>query len=139
MYLQISLAYLHIGNLHIIEYLRALMKTKFYSLQHTVSAVIMMLMLAWLTVSIPFVYQSQQAAIEQTSKQSSQSDKDDNNPFTNTTEEKAPSNTTINEEFLHHHEELTHPSADILTHYNDHTFSVYVAFHGELISPPPEL
>ena len=114
------------------------MTKKFYSLQHTVSAIAMVLTLAWLTVSTPFVYSAQQIAIEQSTKHNSTNDNDDN-PFANTTEEKAPSSVTLNEEFLHHHEEHVSLTADVLKHYKDHTVALYIAFHGELISPPPEI
>ena len=110
-----------------------------------VSCIFMMLTLAWLTVSLPFVNGAQQ-----NSKQSSSSgittpidaeDDDSNNPFANTTEEKTSSNfNSISEEYLHdvHHSfelYVTVPSLE----YKVENVSTYIAFHGELISPPPDV
>lgn len=99
----------------------------------------MIMALLWLTVSLPFVYKAQkeQATITQNNSNSHDQQRDDNgNPLANTTEEKVP--TAPTEEYLHHENEPAHNWINILRHYIDHTVPVYVAFHGELISPPPK-
>lgn len=98
--------------------------------------------LIWLTVSIPFVYKGQQRLKEiekAESAKASKSNSEENNPFANTTEEKTPSTNSLAEEYLHHTEEQNHNNS-IATHTFTHADeSLYIAFHGELISPPPDL
>jgi hypothetical protein len=114
-----------------------------YSLKHSISSVMMILALLWLTISLPFVYAAQQQLALQTAVNSSKDDagsskNDNSNPFSNTTEEKAPGNSTISEEYLHGHNEHIELAEPRLNHVHYHFYNVYVAFHGELISPPPE-
>lgn len=112
-----------------------------YNTRHILSSVVMIVTLVWLTVSLPLVTKYQQAAIAvKTSSNADDSEKKDNsNPFASTTEEKNPgSNNTIAEEFLHEsgfHSELL----PLPVKYNKCTHAAeYVAYHGELLSPPPE-
>lgn len=101
----------------------------------------MMLTLAWLTVSLPFVNSARQSVQQtKTSSVPANQEDDNDNPFANTTEEKAPgSGNTIAEEYLHDHYSCEHyitvPSAE----YKVEHVSTYIAFHGELISPPPDV
>lgn len=70
-----------------------------------------------------------------------QQEEADCNPFANTTEEKTESSTSLSfsEEYLHeHHEQLTNLD-DILKHAKCGHSALYIAFHGELLSPPPEV
>ena len=97
----------------------------------------MAMTLLWLTISIPFVYAAQQKQAELVKTTHSQND-DSSNPFANTTEEKAPSSVNLSEEYLHHHNEITQLTDIKLQHTHFHSYDVYVAFHGELLSPPPE-
>jgi hypothetical protein len=109
-----------------------------------VSSIFMVLTLAWLTVSLPFVNASQQQAAE-IQKSASTDNKpeanDDDNSFANNTTEEKTSNSvnTLSEEYLHdtHSAEyyVTVPS----TEYKVEHVSTYIAFHGELISPPPDV
>lgn len=112
------------------------------------SGIFMMLVLVWLTVSTPFVnaFQMKMADREaQLHKDCGDSCKgasnSDCNPFANTTEEKTESSAslTFSEEYLHeHHEHLT-TLDDILQHARHGHSDLYIAFHGELLSPPPEV
>ncbi len=102
----------------------------------------MMVALLWLTVSTPFVFAAWQKAAE-TSKTAQQQPpladaEEDSNPFSNNnTEEKAPSSNTFSEEFLHEQIE-NHCFFSITSAYNKHAdASTYIAFHGELLVPPP--
>ena len=111
-----------------------------YKLKNIVSAVFMILTLVWLTVSTPFVNASQQQ--EQISSLTLPADEEvpgseDNNPFSNTTEEKTESGSSNLSEYLHNIHELTHPAGLLHQHDCTHHASVYVAFHGELLCPPP--
>jgi hypothetical protein len=103
----------------------------------------MILMLIWLTVSAPFIVPDQQkntnssvglslADLPDTNEDS------DINPFSNTTEEKPESGSSSLNEYLHHADELILNSTSLLRFYNWHASELYIAFHGELLSPPPE-
>ena len=113
------------------------------------SGIFMMLVLLWLTVSAPFVtsFQMQVAEREKAMHKdcgSSCKEKEETtacNPFANTTEEKTESSTSItfSEEYLHDHYETIHTLDDLLKHDNCGHSALYIAFHGELLSPPPEV
>ena len=75
-----------------------------YNTRHILSSVMMIMTLAWLTVSLPLVTKYQQAtiAVKTSSNGDDSKKKDNSNPFASTTEEKNPgSSNTIAEEFLH--------------------------------------
>ncbi len=72
-------------------------------------------------------------------KQSSATDKEDCNPLANTTEEKTPPTNTLTEEYLHHTEENNENAYAVNNNYNHSDESLYIAFHGELLSPPPDI
>lgn len=106
-----------------------------------VSSILMMLTLAWLTVSLPFVTSSQKTAQSTTTSTSNNNDcndEDTDNPFSNTTEEKSSNSTSLSEEFLHDTHSSEHYLAVPSTEYKVEHASIYIAFHGELISPPPD-
>ena len=102
----------------------------------------MILALLWLTISIPFVYASQQELAKESksiSKSSplSSNEEESSNPFSNSTEEKTPSSSSLTEEFLHDHH-----VADLFFSVNKVFYAcedagTYIAFHGELLVPPP--
>ena len=112
-----------------------------YNTRQILSSAMMIMTLVWLTVSLPVVTKYQRVAIPvKTSSTTDKGDKESNNPFANTTEEKNPtSSNTIAEEFLH--ESYTHTEhLPLPVKYNKCTHpAVYVAYHGELLSPPPEV
>jgi hypothetical protein len=99
--------------------------------------------LLWLTISLPFVFEAQQQLqkqhlIDNTFPGTAQEESgDDCNPFGNNTEEKTESSSNSLSEYLHHIDELHHLTALAHKHNCSHSFSVYVAFHGELLTPPP--
>ena len=101
----------------------------------------MILALAWLTVSIPFVYAAQQkvaaeiAASDKTDKINCDSD---NNPFANTTEEKTPSGPNTLSEYLHDTHAADHQVVAQRMHIHHIQVATYIAFHGELTGPPPK-
>lgn len=103
----------------------------------------MLASLIWLTMSLPFVYEAQQQLSKEKIAASSAapSDKQDaNNPFANTTEEKAPTNVNpIAEEYLHHTDFSSYYFPIHISHNKSGDVATYTAFHGELLSPPPDL
>lgn len=121
------------------------MKTKgrTYNFLHLVSAVLMILALLWLTISAPFVYAGQQQIAKQnkTEKPAAPltcSDEDGTNPFGNNTEEKAPTNgSSFSEEYLHDHLKDEYFFSIISQYDKCENAGTYVAYHGELLVPPP--
>jgi hypothetical protein len=118
-----------------------------YSFFQLASAVFMITALLWLTVSTPFVYQFQQKQIEQNkiakSELSSVADtnnEEESNPFGNTTEEKnSSSSNTLTEEYLHELHLHTHFFSIVSSEHQCHHQDTYIAFHGELDVPPPDV
>ena len=102
-------------------------------------AVFMIVSLLWLTVSLPFANAEQQQfkAYSQATTDEESPGSDENNPFGNNTEEKAESGSTSISEYLHHIHEFDHPAGELHKHDCSHSYDVYVAFHGELLCPPP--
>ncbi|MCG2613897.1 hypothetical protein LZZ85_06375 [Terrimonas sp. NA20] len=96
-------------------------------------SILMIMMLLWLTISAPFVGASMQLKAKTEKKGNSTS------PLAGSEEEKVSSSpsSTANE-YLHENEELQHASTTIVTSYRTHHITAYIAFHGELVSPPPK-
>ena len=126
------------------KYFRLLMKsTKKDKLSNWLSSIFMMLALAWLTVCLPVVYGAQQdqdsyVATENLPDENAPED-DSDNPLANTTEEKTPNSVnTPSEEYLHDSHAAENYIAVPSTEYKLENVPIYIAFHGELISPPPD-
>jgi hypothetical protein len=98
--------------------------------------------LVWLTVSAPFVYAAQQelAKHQKTEKAAAPlagTEEESSNPFGNNTEEKTPGSNTFSEEFLHDHHINSHFLIEISQYHKSENADIYIAFHGELLVPPP--
>jgi hypothetical protein len=98
----------------------------------------MILALAWLTVSTPFVFAEQQRQAAMALETSPGETEECFDPFASTTEEKTEGGANTLSEFLHDHHIHLSGSDLPLKHEKCHTANVYVAYHGELLSPPPE-
>lgn len=105
----------------------------------------MFLALLWLTISLPFVYDAQQLIAKQsaittviTLDDNPVECSEDANPLSSSVEEKAGSNSSILEEYLHHDDEGVSSEDPQLSHIDNRSYDLYLAFHGELLSPPPE-
>jgi hypothetical protein len=117
-----------------------------YTISQKFSCISMILMLLWLTVSAPFIVPDQQKKMNaskagtaaQAELPADSNEDADTNPFANTTEEKPESGASTLSEYLHHIDELFLHSTVLTTSYNWHSSALYIAFHGELLSPPPE-
>ena len=116
-------------------------KRKTYNVFQQTSGLFMVLALLWLTVSIPFVNASRQLISNQEraahSKSSDCNETEDNNPFSNTTEEKNSSTNTFSEEYLHNHHDDDYIISAIPQFHKCENAGTYIAFHGELLVPPP--
>jgi hypothetical protein len=116
-------------------------KSKKYKASKVLPVIFMMMSLLWLTVSAPFVYAGQKEIakqqIKKTSTPLSENEQENSNPFGNSTEEKTFSSNSFSEEYLHDHDVTDHfYSSGSL--YNKHDDAEdYIAFHGELLVPPP--
>ena len=107
------------------------------------SAVFMILALVWLTISAPFVNASQQLKANNSTEKhgSSQSNNDEEacNPFSNSEEKTPTASSSFSEEFLHDHHISDHFFSIAPKVYNSENADTYVAYHGELLVPPPNV
>lgn len=115
---------------------------KIYSVFHLCSAVFLILALMWLTVSTPFVIAGQEEIAKQHKTEKSTSplagnEEETNNPFGNNTEEKAPTTSGFSEEYLHSFHVISHFYTEISQYHKHENSDIYIAFHGELLVPPP--
>lgn len=103
----------------------------------------MMAALLWLTISLPFVYAGQQEIAKQQQSENSNfpltNEEESANPFGNgnSTEEKAPGNSSFSEEYLHDHHKEDGLLAAARQYRSCENARDYIAFHGELLVPPP--
>jgi hypothetical protein len=116
---------------------------KIYSVFQLCSAVFMVLALMWLTVSTPFVLASQQQQAKHHKMEKAASsplagnEEEASNPFGSNTEEKAPTSTNFSEEFLHSFHIISHFYTEVSQYHKHENSDIYIAFHGELLVPPP--
>jgi hypothetical protein len=114
-------------------------KRNLFGLRHVASSLLMLTMLTWLTVCLPFVNQSQKVSKAQTEQtDGSETESDGTNPLSNTNEEKSESGTSLLAEYLHEVSQLEHNFITLTTFYKCHPSDLYIAFHPELVIPPPE-
>ncbi len=133
-------------QIHILQHIFMIKKRKTYSIVQKASTIFMMLALAWLTVSLPFVFACQQQIVKQqhTEKDFSPltgNEEESANPFGNgnSTEEKAPGNSSFSEEYLHDHHKEDAFLASARQYRSCEDARNYIAFHGELLVPPPNV
>jgi len=115
---------------------------RIYTLGHKVSAVFMILALLWLTISTPFVFACQQELAKQGKVSSSKaadtpSEEEAAKTVNNTTEEKVPSGNSFSEEYLHEPHATHYLIFKIQQHHTGENADDYIAYHGELLVPPP--
>lgn len=115
-----------------------------YNTFNLASAIFLAVTLLWLTVSAPFLLTSQQQLAKQNKATTTQStantdEEDSSNPGNNTTEEKAPSSTSFSEEYLHNHHSEDYFIATLSQYHKCENDGTYIAYHGELLVPPPNV
>ena len=113
-----------------------------YSLFHRVSAAMMIAALCWLTISAPFVIASQKEIAKQTHEAPADlpitAAEEETNQLTGSTEEKAPKTlNSVSEEYLHDNHRSEYFFSLISQFHKGENAGTYVAFHGELLVPPP--
>lgn len=115
---------------------------KIFSVFQLCSAVFMILALMWLTVSTPFVVACQQQPAKQQKMEKNNAlaggnEEEAGNPFGSNSEEKTPSTNSFSEEFLHNTHVISHFYEEISQYHKHENADTYLAFHGELLVPPP--
>jgi hypothetical protein len=98
----------------------------------------MLTMLMWLTVCLPFVNESQEKTKAQTEQSSNETESEEDNPLSNTNEEKGENSTSLLSEYLHDLEVLEHHFTIFSALFKCHPTGTYIAYHPKLIIPPPE-
>ena len=121
-------------------------RNKTYTRLHLISAALMIFALTWLTISAPFVFESQKQLTKTEKMPSDQSplagsEEENGNPLgNNTTEEKAPKSlNTFSEEYLHDHYRSDHLFSLALQYHKLKNAGIYIAYHGEPLVPPPNV
>ena len=104
----------------------------------------MVLALLWLTISAPFVFFAQQEITKQSKTADATiplngNEEDTTNPFGNNTEEKASTNNSASEEYLHDSHFMDHFISIARQYHKCENAGTYIAFHGELLVPPPNV
>lgn len=110
-----------------------------YTVKDVLASVLMLVLLTWLTVCLPFVNQSQQAAKAQTEQNGKPHKSNHTNPLTNTNEERSESGNSLLQEYLHEATQLEQHFTTLNSAFKGHPSSLYIAFHPELVIPPPEI
>lgn len=111
--------------------------THTYNFLQKAATVFLMVMLIWLTVSTPFIINSQQFQNDDVSATWPCSDDDGCDTSGNDVEEKAPAGSNLSDEFLHEHYYATGYTLITSSNHRQENMDVYIAFHGELHAPPP--
>jgi hypothetical protein len=122
-------------------------KAKTYLRFQIGSAIFMMIALAWLTISAPFILESQKqlakssiSSSEETQSPLSGNEEESGKPLGSNIEEKAPKTfNTFSEEYLHDHYRSGHLVSLSLQYHKHKNADIYIAYHGEPLVPPPNV
>jgi hypothetical protein len=118
---------------------------KSYTILQKASSIFLMLVLFWLTVSTPFIIAGQQELGKERKAMSvdipdADNDDDRTESSGNNTEEKVPvGGNSLSEEYLHEHLLTKDFGAKTTLNYGLENAVPYIAFHGELHAPPPNV
>lgn len=102
----------------------------------------MIVSLLWLTVSAPFVFSARQELAKQDKSGVATtpfSDNEEESPFGSSTEEKAPTANSFSEEYIHDHHADHYFLSLARQYHNCGNAGTYIAYHGELLVPPPDM
>jgi len=116
-----------------------------YSFLHPANIIFMIFALLWITVSAPFVYSCQQKLAKLNkmtilSVCNTGNEEGTPNPLDNNTEEKvATDGNSFSEEYLPNNYKTDYLSYIALQSPKCENTSTYIAFHGEILVPPPML
>jgi hypothetical protein len=110
-----------------------------YHLKHFASSLLMLLLLSWLTVCLPYVNEDQQLAkitFEQATDETPEADC--SNPLSNTNEEKSGGGLSLLSEYLHAPYSAEPALASNTAYCKCCSSSLYIAYHPDMVIPPPE-
>ena len=119
-----------------------------YSIFQKANSIFLILTLIWLTGSTPFIISAQQELAKQQkmltvdlpTSDSAEDGADVDNNNSNNIEEKVPSTGfNFSEEFLHEHHSVNTFISTTTRNYRIINSGTYIAFHGELHAPPPNM
>jgi hypothetical protein len=115
-----------------------------YNFFSRLSAFIMIVALSWLTISAPFVYASQQEIAKQNNSAAAElpvaGTEEEANPLNGSTEEKAPKTlNSVSEEYLHDNHRSEYFLSLTSQFHKGEDATTYIAYHGELHVPPPNM
>ena len=114
---------------------------KKYNPGRFVCVILMMLSLLWLTISTPFTYASHQKLVKEGKmvnlSTDASSEEEATNPFGNNNEKSPTDSGPFSEEYIHPAHKIEHFFSLALQFYNCQKSSIYIAFHGEILVPPP--
>lgn len=115
-------------------------RQKKYNPGRVVCVIFMMLSLLWLTISTPFTFASHQNLVKlgKVIKLSADAanEEEATNPFGNNTEKGADAS-PFSEEYIHPANKIEHLLSQEMQFYNCEKSGIYIAFHGEILVPPP--
>ena len=119
-------------------------RCKIYNVYQLFSAFVFIMALVWLTVSTPFIYAAQQELakkykMEKAASPLAASDEESSKPSNNNTEEKTTGSTSLSEEFLHNNHKADYYFFISLQYQKCDNAGTYIAYHGELLVPPPNM
>ena len=109
-----------------------------YTQLHKLSSLLLIMALAWLTVCLPYISEGKQGAGVQIESTADSGAEDCENPLSNTNEEKTPSGTSLLSEYLQDTQMAEHSFITLTSFYKCHPSDLYLAYHPDLIIPPPE-
>lgn len=112
-------------------------RKQLFSPLHVLSSILMLALLTWLTVCLPFVNQSQKAAKSQTEQSNKQTD--NSNPLSNTNEERSENGTSLLSEYLHETPVMERHFVWLDPAFEKYPSDLYIAYHPDLVIPPPDL
>lgn len=113
---------------------------KKYGTHRLACVILMILALLWLTISAPFVYSNQKklAELSKIATPNAGNEEEATNPFGNNPEEKVPADgSPLSEEYLTDNYKTAYFSSLVLEFHKYDSTSTYIAFHGEILVPPP--
>jgi len=103
-------------------------------------ATALMLAMVWLTVSVPFVFKQQKELAKENIRLAGiPPEEETHNPFSKSSEEKNESGKSGLSIFFHDYVFQTTGNTGTVNYCTRQVAGLYTAFHGELLSPPPEL
>jgi hypothetical protein len=107
------------------------------------SAIFMIVALLWITISNPFILTVTSQLDKHTNNQYSANpmagnEEETSNPYGNNSEEKSSVN-SFSEEYLENHQTDEHLLSISSQYQNNENAAIYIAFHGELLLPPPNM